>query len=110
VRGRVDAAGQTGGDGEAGAADARCEQAGELLAGRRPVARPDDGQRRPQQLAEVAFGVEQWRRPGQHRQRRRIAGLDGEQRARADAVGCFQLRLGIGSCTDAQTVAAAASG
>ena len=58
VRGRVDAAGQTGGDGEAGAADARCEQAGELLACRRPVARPDDGQRRPQQLAEVAFGIE----------------------------------------------------
>ena len=95
VRRRVDAAGQPGGDDEAGAADAGREHAGELLARGRGVARADDGDDRARQVAGVALDVEQRRRRIDGGQRRRIAGLDGEEGLGADPVGGLELGLGL---------------
>ena len=76
---------------------------------RRAVAGTDDGQRRPQQLADVAFHIEQRRRHRQYGQRRRVARLDGEQRTGADALGRFQLGFGVGTRAGCGTILAAAT-
>ena len=91
---RVDPAGEAGGDHEPGRAEMRGEQARELLACRRAVACADDGDHRPGQVTGIALHVEQRRGCIDGRQRRRIAGLDREQRPGADLAGGLQLRLG----------------
>ena len=105
---RVDAAGEPRGDDVAGAADAGGEHAGELLAGGRAVAGADDGDHRARQVGDVALDVEQRRRRLDGGQRRRVAGLDGEEGARADPVGGLELGLGLRRRADADRLPPAA--
>ena len=62
-----------------------------------PLRAPTMATHRPRQVAGVALDVEQRRRRIDGGKRRRIAGLDGEERAGADPVGGLELGLGIAS-------------
>ena len=108
VCGTIDAAGEPGGDDEARAADAGREHAGELLAGGRGVARPDDRHDGPRQVGGVALDVEERRRRIDGGKGRRVAGLDGEEGACADPVCGLELGLGRLARADADRLPAAA--
>ena len=105
----IDAAGEPGGDAEAGIAQFAGDAFGELDAGRGGIARTDDRDHRHGQRGSLAAHGKQRRRIVDHLQAQRVVRLAGRHQADTHRGGRLELALGIGARTDAGRTRRAAS-